>query len=205
MVVFKESVRYFSEEQVVADEEDLVQNAASWGQCDDVEGNPWSESFTIIKQSLMVFKLTGENDGAGDAGMYLRLTYGGTNYAIAGSSEDVGDHPPAVYGITLLAAGTYTVQLYGYNLQNATCKVGITNFSDLVGETLDRECNNISNTTWTTIIDEDVVGLIRETCLGTLKRHVVRLNVCITTGTNDLDVNYLNRGESHASGISVRE
>ena len=178
----KETVRYFIEEQELVVDYSGGDPGGAWSNL-----VTFNNVFSITHPSLLVFQAGFTADATGEGGTRISIRdTSGAVYYIGGFVTDVeGDH--VFYGICYMPYGAselgtqlwdifYEGRECAADISDAWLKVGITNFSDLTGDQLNRVLNTTINAgVETTLVDEDIVGTPRVCALGSLRKHVIRL------------------------------
>lgn len=208
MPVHKDSVRYFAEEQETINYQDGDPAFAGW-----VPLAAWPAIFRTLRHAVLVFQAGFTLDGSGNGGTRIKITnrLHSTVYYVGGRLENsVGDY---VYsGICYLPDidTGWDVEYEGREcaaeVSNAWLKLGLTNFSDLSGDQLNQLLNQtIGSMVTTTVIDEDIVGEQRLTCIGTLQKHVIRVQVVVICddAQKGVFVDELTDGLDFAVGIKI--
>lgn len=200
MVVIKEAVRFWLEEQeLLVDVSGFALAGAAWAVY-----STHNNVLVLTKPSILVFHAGFQCDGTGEGGTRIRIDDNGNIYYIAGRMEN-SSGIYTYYGICHVAAGTYDIRLEGRecttSVFNAWLKVGVTNFSDL--DDLDT-LNTVNNAavgagvTWTAV-DQNIIGTLRECCIGTIRRHIVRVQCLVR---DDTDTNRLLYVDSGTAGVA---
>lgn len=189
MVVVKETVRFWPEEQeLLIDQSGLSTGVGAWAAM-----YTGANILVLTKPSIVVWRMEATANGAANYhGIRLRIG----NWYIAGDSYFTTTlETLRAYGISYIPAGTYTVIYDGWNVNVAWLKLGVTNFSDLTGDAQDSLLNQTINAgITTTVVDQTITGTLRECCIGTIRKHVIRVQVCILCDTAGRDGEYADAG-----------